>query len=134
MTVLKIAVGHLITPKENNDCNRSSGDGLSGAETIDGMDVAVPSGDLEVVPEPQEIQDDVEEASREENEEAEAQIPRAARTPITPSQKQIEEHRRNHCPYRSWCALCLRGQAKDDSQCTVRGELAESSVVRVSMD
>ena len=62
-----------IRPKENNECNRSSGDELSRAETIDGMDVAVPSGDLEGVPELQEIQDDVEEASREENEEAEAQ-------------------------------------------------------------
>ena len=56
-----------IRPKENNECNRSSGDELSRAETIDGMDVAVPSGDLEGEPEPQEIQDDVEEASREEN-------------------------------------------------------------------
>ena len=40
----------LIRPKENNECNRSSGDELSRAETIDGMDVAVPSGDLEGVP------------------------------------------------------------------------------------
>ena len=68
-----------IRPKENNECNQSSGDELSRAETIDGMDVAVPSCDLEGVPELQEIQDDVEEASREENEEAEAQREHQAR-------------------------------------------------------
>ena len=64
---------NLIRPEKNNECNRSSCDELSRAETIDGMDVAVASCDLEGVPELQEIQDDVEEASREENEEAEAQ-------------------------------------------------------------
>ena len=69
----------LIRPKENNDCNRRSGDVLGGVETIDGMDVAVPICDLEGVPELQEIQDDVEEASREENEEAEAQREHQAR-------------------------------------------------------
>ena len=102
-----------IRPKENNECNRSGGDGLSGVETLDGMDVAVPSCDLEGVPELQEIQDDVEVPSREENEEAEAQIPRAARIPTTPTQKQIEEHRRIHCPYRSWCEHCVRGHYED---------------------
>ena len=102
----------LARPTPNIDCDQhSSADGLGEAEAINGMDVTVQREESEGVLKPQEIQDNLDNTSREANEDAEAQIPRAARTQSTPSQKQIEEHRRTHCPDRSWCEYCVRGQA-----------------------
>ena len=59
---------------------------------------------------------------------------RAARAPTLPSTSEIEAHELTHCPPRSWCEQCVRGQAKDSRHVTVQGEFAESSVTRVSMD
>ena len=60
--------------------------------------------------------------------------PKVARTPKKPTSKEVEEHELTHCPYRAWCDACVRGQAKDDSHPTVKGEMAESTVVRVMLD
>ena len=59
---------------------------------------------------------------------------KAFRAPRKPSQKEVDDHELSHVPYRDWCEPCIRGQAKDAHHRTVTGELAESSVVRVSMD
>ena len=35
--------------------------------------------------------------------------------PLKPTQKQIDEHiARGHCPYRSWCDVCVRASGKED--------------------
>ena len=64
----------------------------------------------------------------------EAEVPRMMKAPGTPSQKEVEEHELTHCPFRSWCDHCVKGQAKDGRHSLVTGELGESSVVRVIMD
>ena len=65
--------------------------------------------------------------------EVEVQAPRAVRAPYVPSAKEVEAHELTHCPFRQWCDHCVRGQAKDVPRTTVRGELADSTVVRVTM-
>ena len=64
----------------------------------------------------------------------EGQPQRAFPSPRLPGAREREEHELTHCPYRSWCEHCTRGQAKDFPHRTVEGEFAESEVVRVSMD
>ena len=66
--------------------------------------------------------------------EEEAQVPLAVKAPRLPSAREIEEHNLTHCPFRSWCPHCIKGQAKDDAHRVMQGDLAESDVVRVSMD
>ena len=66
--------------------------------------------------------------------EEEAQAPLAAKAPRFPRAKEIEEHNLTHCPFRSWCPRCVKGQAKDDAHRVMQDDLAESDVVRVSMD
>ena len=82
----------------------------------------------------QEVQDEMVEASRTGQEDAETQAPRAAKSPHTPSQREIDDHNLTHCPYRAWCEACVRGQAKDDCHMTITGIDAESSVTRVCID
>ena len=64
----------------------------------------------------------------------EVRAPRGMKAPYVPSAKEIEAHELTHCPPRRWCDHCVRGQSKDTPHSTTRGELAESSMVRVSMD
>jgi hypothetical protein len=59
---------------------------------------------------------------------------KAARSPNKPTAKEVEDHELTHCPYRAWCDHCVKGQAKDDGHSTVKGDLADSSVVRVALD
>ena len=84
--------------------------------------------------ESQEVQDEMVEASREGQADAETQAPRAAKAPHTPSQREIDDHNLTHCPYRAWCEACVRGQAKDDCHTTIIGTDADSSVTRVCID
>ena len=34
------------------------------------------------------------------------------RAPREPTQREIEEHELNHCPYRAWCRSCVAGKGK----------------------
>ena len=69
-----------------------------------------------------------------EEEDVEAQSPKAMKAPKIPTAREVEEHELTHCPPRSWCEHCVRGQAKDRPHCTIRGVDGESEVPRVSMD
>ncbi len=51
----------------------------------------------------------------------EAEGLKAVRAPKMPTPKEVEDHELTHCPYRSWCEHCVRGQAKDDQHRTVKG-------------
>ena len=62
------------------------------------------------------------------------EVAKSARTPKRPTQQEIEDHELSHCPPRSWCDHCVKGQMKDDPSKTVTGELAESDVIRVKLD
>ena len=54
--------------------------------------------------------------------------------PYVPTAAERRAHNVTHCPYRSWCSHCVRGQAAEYPHRTVSGEVAESGVPRVSMD
>ena len=57
--------------------------------------------------------EDVEEVRIEEEEgEGAAAVPRPAPEPGDPTARQIEEHRRTHMPYRSWCKWCVLGRSR----------------------
>ena len=48
---------------------------------------------------------------KEDDDEEEADERRVMRDPGQPSAKEMEEHRIDHWPYRSWCPFCVRGRA-----------------------
>ena len=65
----------------------------------------------------------------------EAEQPRMVTSPKTPTQPDRDEHELTHCPPRSWCDHCVRGQAKDDPHRLVTDPcFKDSSVTRISMD
>ena len=66
--------------------------------------------------------------------EDEGQAQRALGAPRTPRAKEVEAHELTHCPPRSWCDHCVKGQSKDRPHTSITGEYADSSIVRVSMD
>ena len=39
---------------------------------------------------------------------------RIIRNPLNPSKEERERHNINHCPYRSWCNICIEGRGKED--------------------
>ena len=65
---------------------------------------------------------------------AEGTAPRAARAPKLPSAREIEDHELTHCPPRSWCDHCVRGQYKDERHLQIQGDVADSILVRMSLD
>ena len=114
-------------------------DELGLRETVNGMDVVVQGeaedeGEMASRVQSQNVQDETEMVGHENIEESEGQAHRTARAPHTPSPKEVDEHELTHCPYRSWCDHCVRGQAKDDPHSTVSAEYGDSTVVRVAMD
>ena len=48
----------------------------------------------------------------EEGDDSATGIPRSVPCPGDPSQRQVEEHRRTHWPYRSWCKWCVLGRGR----------------------
>ena len=67
-------------------------------------------------------------------ESGEAQASRGVPRPRAPTVEARRLHDLTHCPYRSWCSHCVRGQAAEYPHRTVVGEAAESDVPRVIMD
>jgi hypothetical protein len=43
-----------------------------------------------------------------------AQVPKVARIPDKPSQKEIDEHETTHLPFQAWCQDCVSGRAKEN--------------------
>lgn len=64
----------------------------------------------------------------------EAERPRALRDPGRPSQAEIDEHDLTHIPYRPWCNACVRAKAKNKMSLRVRGVYSENLVPRVRLD
>ena len=48
----------------------------------------------------------------EEGEDGAEAVPRPAPSPGDPTARQVEEHRRTHMPYRSWCKWCVLGRGR----------------------
>ena len=64
----------------------------------------------------------------------EGEAPQRVRVPYRPSTEEVEKHNASHCPPRSWCDHCVKGQFKDQRHRTNHGDDAESTVARVGMD
>ena len=64
----------------------------------------------------------------------EVQSARKLGQPRLPSEKERREHSLTHCPARSWCEHCTRGQGAEYGHSTVVGSAAEEQVPRVIID
>ena len=64
----------------------------------------------------------------------EGERPRGIAAPYRPTAQEVEEHNLTHCPPRSWCDHCVKGQSKDQQHRLSKGEWADSSVARVNLD
>ena len=59
---------------------------------------------------------------------------RTARQPRAPSERERREHELTHCPFRSWCEHCIRGQGAEYQHRTVTGSNAEDGAPRILLD
>ena len=64
----------------------------------------------------------------------EVQGSRAATQPRLPSERERREHDASHCPYRSWCEHCVRGQGCEYGHSSVAGVNVSEEVARVILD
>ncbi len=101
---------------ESNDVNM----GAAESERIDGLAEGSPSTGEDGREHPDEFMCKV-------CGDSEAEAIKTVRSPGKPSAKDVEEHNLTHCPYRSWCDACVKGQAKDDGHRAVTGELEEGT-------
>eukprot|EP00971_Amphidinium_carterae_P147755 2928613-Amphidinium_carterae.1 len=51
------------------------------------------------------------------------------KTPVLPTQQEIDEHNITHLPYRDWCKHCVQG--KSESQHHQRGGLTKQSITQI---
>ena len=54
------------------------------------------------------------------------------RHPNMPIQQEVDEHSLTHCPYRSWCTICIKAQGKEDQHVSVHE--CREEIPRFSMD
>eukprot|EP00435_Cladocopium_sp_Y103_P040755 s116_g11.t1 len=80
---------------------------------------------------PQEMEDEVPELEVDEEESHSAGI---QRTPILPSQSEIDEHNVTHVPFRAWCPFCIRGRGLSSGHFSRRSEAEEQQVPTISVD
>ena len=57
---------------------------------------------------------------------------RIARNPGDPTAQELEDHCVCHCPYRSWCPVCVKAKGKEEAHRTIKGD--RSSKPTISMD
>ena len=68
------------------------------------------------------------------DESEEADKPSIMKAPYRPGAKEIAAHNLTHCPPRTWCDHCVKGQSKNYPHLRVTGDYADSTVTRVNMD
>ena len=76
---------------------------------------------------------EVEEDLQGEEDSGEAAAARTVNQPRMPTAKERAMHELTHCPYRSWCEHCVRGQGSEYKHSTVVGSNV-GSIPRVIMD
>ena len=62
--------------------------------------------------------------------EQEAEPVRIAHNPKQPTEREIEDHRTDHTPYRSWCKWCVMARGRGAPHCSAHG----SRVPRIGVD
>ena len=65
---------------------------------------------------------------------AEAHKARIRPSQSKPSGAEVEVHNATHCPYRSWCTICIAASAKEEPHLRHRGTDAQSGLRLISMD
>ena len=55
---------------------------------------------------------------------------RTLKTLELPAREEVEEHRVDHCPYRSWCDSCVEGAGRENGHRNVESH----SIAMISMD
>ena len=88
-------------------------------------------GDMEDDEPPPEQAEEVEPEF--EVEEEEAQSADAQKTPMLPSQAEIDEHNITHLPFRNWCPFCIRGRGLSSGH-FARKTTEEQQVPTISVD
>ena len=93
-------------------------------EAADEDDLLAPTEDEAQNDKAEEAAGDVGGAEPEECEAEEAVPRRVLPDPGQPTQSQLEDHRVDHYPYRSWCPECVAGRATGEQHRARRGERA----------
>ena len=65
---------------------------------------------------------------------AEAHEARSKPSPQRLSSEAIEAHYRTHCPFRSWCPVCVAASGREDPHSREKGRAAEDGLHIVPMD
>ena len=104
--------------RDESGCECDPVDEAQGGVSRDGPDRA--EGDAEELPAVEEIGEV-------------AASPSVVR-PCTPTHSERKAHEATHCPFRSWCLHCVRGQAAEYPHRSVGADAADGDVARVSMD
>ena len=68
------------------------------------------------------------------DESVEADKPAIMKAPYRPGAKEVADHNLTHCPPRTWCDHCVKGQSKNYPHLRITGDYADSTVTRVNMD
>ena len=127
-----------VSPREERLDDKDEGLHASGEEQCEATEkvdeTAEDSANDEGITEDEIVKGDAEEFSCRPDDGEQAEKVRQVRTPRQPTKTEVEEHDLTHCPPRSWCEHCMRGQAKDDAHVKVTGGLADSDVTRVILD
>ena len=79
-------------------------------------EVAEEQGPVEEPPDLAESADEAEKEAEEDLTCQECVAPSILPDPRQPTQKQLEDHRVDHLPYRSWCPGCVAGMATGEQQ------------------
>ena len=58
---------------------------------------------------------------------------RTWRSPINPTSVEVAEHDLTHCPYRTWCAICVAAMGREDPH-PRRDLKKESELLIIGMD
>ena len=55
-------------------------------------------------------------------------------SPVKPSSEEFARHEATHCPFRSWCPVCVAASAKEDGHTHRKREDDEGGHPLVSLD
>ena len=67
----------------------------------------------------------------EDQEDSEARVAKARGNTKEPTQKEIDEHTLTHIPFRSWCAHCVRGKAKNNPHTQITEDINATPTVSI---
>ncbi len=65
----------------------------------------------------------------------EERVPKTLFDPLLPTPKEVAAHNLTHCPYRSWCKICVESRGREDAHKSRKGEdPSEGGLPEIAMD